>query len=156
MYKSRSKVNLLKNCYRNMLWTYLNFFGLDYRVDSLITLYFVVPGIKIPKIRSIGWLDHIKICCSKSKKSTCLKWTYGHSGNYYRVATIMSFVTWQTVVCWVIFGKEHLNPKNRQSILNTSRENHISTDVHRDKVNYRAASHQKVEDRNTYQINGHV
>ena len=41
----------------------LTFLGLDYRVASLITLYFVVPGINIPKIRSIGWLDHIVICC---------------------------------------------------------------------------------------------
>ena len=41
----------------------LTFLGLYYRVASLITLYFVVPGINISKIRSIGWLDHIKICC---------------------------------------------------------------------------------------------
>ena len=41
----------------------LTFLGLDYRVASLITLYFVVPGTNIPKIRSIGWLDQIKICC---------------------------------------------------------------------------------------------
>ena len=38
----------------------LTFFGLDYRVAPLMTLYFVVPGINIPKIRSIRWLDHIK------------------------------------------------------------------------------------------------
>ena len=66
----------------------LTFLGLDYRVALLITLYFVVPGINIPKIRLIGWFDHIKICCSKSKKSTCLKRTYGHFGNDYRVATL--------------------------------------------------------------------
>ena len=41
----------------------LTFLGLDYRVASPITLYFVVPGINIPKNRSIGWLNHIKICC---------------------------------------------------------------------------------------------
>ena len=41
----------------------ITFLGLDYRVASLETLYFVVPGINIPKIRSIGWLDHKKICC---------------------------------------------------------------------------------------------
>ena len=35
---------------------------LDYRVASLILLYFVVPEINIPKIRLIGKLDHIKIC----------------------------------------------------------------------------------------------
>ena len=52
----------------------LTFLELNYRVTLLITLYFVVPGINILKIRSIGWLDHIK-------KSTCLKWTYGHSVN---------------------------------------------------------------------------
>ena len=38
----------------------LTFLRLDYRVASLIILLFVVPGINIPKIRSIGWLDHIK------------------------------------------------------------------------------------------------
>ena len=51
----------------------LTFLGLDYRVASLITSYFVVPGINIPKIRSIGWLDHIKICCLKSKKINMFK-----------------------------------------------------------------------------------
>ena len=41
----------------------LTFLGLDYRVDSPITyIYFVVPGINKPKIRSIGLLDHIQIC----------------------------------------------------------------------------------------------
>ena len=40
----------------------LTFLGLDYRVASLITLYFVVSGINIPKIRSIALLDPIKIC----------------------------------------------------------------------------------------------
>ena len=29
-----------------------------------------------------------KKAIKKSKKSTCLKWTYGHFGNYYRVATL--------------------------------------------------------------------
>ena len=32
----------------------LTFLGLDYRVALLIILYFVVPGISIPKIRPIG------------------------------------------------------------------------------------------------------
>ena len=32
----------------------LTFLGLDYKVASLITLYCVVPGINMPKIRSIG------------------------------------------------------------------------------------------------------
>ena len=32
----------------------LTFLWLDYRVASLITLNFVVPGINIPKIRSNG------------------------------------------------------------------------------------------------------
>ena len=32
----------------------LTFLGLDYRVASLKTLYFVVPGINITKIGSIG------------------------------------------------------------------------------------------------------
>ena len=66
----------------------LTFLGLDYRVALLIILYFVVPGIIIPKIRSIGLLDHKKFVVKKAKKSTCLKWTYGHSGNDYRVATL--------------------------------------------------------------------
>ena len=39
----------------------LTFLRLDYRVASPITLYFVVPGISKPKIRSIRWLDHIKL-----------------------------------------------------------------------------------------------
>ena len=39
----------------------LTLFGLDYRVALLIILHFVVPGINIPKIRSIGKIDHIKI-----------------------------------------------------------------------------------------------
>ena len=38
------------------------FLGLDYRYASLITLYFVILGVSIPKIRSIGLLYHIKIC----------------------------------------------------------------------------------------------
>ena len=32
----------------------LTFLGLDYKDASLITLFFVVLGIRIPKIRSIG------------------------------------------------------------------------------------------------------
>ena len=32
----------------------LTFLGVDYRVAMLIILYFVVPGISIPKVRSIG------------------------------------------------------------------------------------------------------
>ena len=31
------------------------FLGLDYRDASLMKLYFVVQGISIPKIRSIGY-----------------------------------------------------------------------------------------------------
>ena len=37
--------------------------GLDYRAASLRILFFVVPGINIPNIRSNEQLDHIKICC---------------------------------------------------------------------------------------------
>ena len=37
-----------------MFMDILTFLGLDYRVASLIILNFVVPGISIPKIRSIG------------------------------------------------------------------------------------------------------
>ena len=43
----------------------LIFLGLEYRVASLIMLFFVVPRINILKIRSEGLLDHIKICCRK-------------------------------------------------------------------------------------------
>ena len=58
MYKCRIKIvgkfveKLLKN--RIMFMDILTFLGLDYRVASLIILYFVVPGISIPKIRPIG------------------------------------------------------------------------------------------------------
>ena len=41
----------------------LTYLGLDYRVASLITLFFVVPGINTPKTRTIGWSEHIEICC---------------------------------------------------------------------------------------------
>jgi len=51
----------------------LTFLGLVYRVALLITLYFVVPEINIPKFRSIRLLDHIKICCKKSKKINMFK-----------------------------------------------------------------------------------
>ena len=38
----------------------LTFLGLDYRVASLIILYLVVPGIIIPKIRSIdNWITKL-------------------------------------------------------------------------------------------------
>ena len=46
-----------------MIMDILIFLGRDYRVALLIVLYFVVPGISIPKIRTIGYLDQIKICC---------------------------------------------------------------------------------------------
>ena len=72
----------------------LTFLGLYYRVASLIILCFVVPGISIPKIRSIGWLNHMKFFVKKVKKSTYLKWTYGHSGNDYWVVTLFkSYLT---------------------------------------------------------------
>jgi hypothetical protein len=35
-----------------------------------------------------------KFVVKKVKKSTCLKWTYGHSGSDYRVATLSkSYIT---------------------------------------------------------------
>ena len=37
-----------------MFMNILTYLGLDYRVASPITLYFVVPGINIPNIRSNG------------------------------------------------------------------------------------------------------
>ena len=36
----------------------------------------------------MGYLDHKKFVVKKVKKATCLKWTYGHAGNDYRVATL--------------------------------------------------------------------
>ncbi len=36
------------------------FLGLDYGGASLIILYYVVQGFRIPKIRQTGWLYHIK------------------------------------------------------------------------------------------------
>ncbi len=84
----------------------LTFLGLDYRVALLKILYFVVPGIDIPKIRSIEWLDHIKIYVKKVKKSTCLKWAYRHSCNDYRVATFSKLylttkgITMQSLKSW--------------------------------------------------------
>ena len=57
MYKSQSKIVskfvdiLLKN--RILVKDILKLLGLDYRDDSLITMYFVALGISIPKIRPI-------------------------------------------------------------------------------------------------------
>ena len=50
-----------------MFMDILTFLGLYYRVASLIIFYFVVPGISIPKIRSIGLLDHIELVVKKVK-----------------------------------------------------------------------------------------
>ena len=50
-----------------MIKDILTFLGLDYKDASLITTYFVVPGINIPKFRSIGWLDHKKFVVKKVK-----------------------------------------------------------------------------------------
>ena len=67
MYKSRDKIvtkfveKLLK--YRILFQDILTFLGLN----SLITLYFVVQGISIPKIKSIGQFYHIKIIVKKVK-----------------------------------------------------------------------------------------
>ena len=71
----------------------LSFLGFHYRVASIITLYFVVPGINIPKIRSNGWLDHIKNLLLRVKKSTCLKWTYGHADNNWVATLSKPYVT---------------------------------------------------------------
>ena len=58
MNKRQSKlgVNLLKNFLIQdniIIYGHTNILGLDYRV-ALLKLYFVVPGISIPKIRKIG------------------------------------------------------------------------------------------------------
>ena len=45
----------VKNCLNIIMFKdIITFLGLDYRVASLRLLYFVVPGISIPKIRPIG------------------------------------------------------------------------------------------------------
>ena len=65
MYKRRNKIlskfveKLLKN--RILFKGILAFLGLDYSDASLITMYFVVRGISIPKIRSNVQFHHIKI-----------------------------------------------------------------------------------------------
>ena len=67
----------------------LTFLGLDYRVASLIILFFVVPGINIPKNQIKRIIRSLKnLLLKKVEKSTCLKWTHGHSGNDYRVARL--------------------------------------------------------------------
>ena len=65
----------------------LTFLGLVYRVASLITLYLVVLGISIKKSDESDNFN-IQNLLSKSKKSTCFKWTYGLFGNDYRVAAL--------------------------------------------------------------------
>ena len=55
MCKSQNKiVSKSVEKYRIMFKDILTFLGLDYRDASLMTLYFVVLRISIPKIRSIG------------------------------------------------------------------------------------------------------
>ena len=53
MYKSRNKIvsKFVENKYRIEFKDKLTFLGLDYRDALLITLYLVVVGISIPKIR---------------------------------------------------------------------------------------------------------
>ena len=63
----------------------LTYLGIDYRDSSNTTLYLVVIGISIQKIRWIGWF---KICCQKVKKSACFKWTYRLYSYDYRVAAL--------------------------------------------------------------------
>ena len=58
MYKCQIKI-LIKFVekqfkYRIMFKDIFTFLELDYRDASLITLYFVVLGISIPKIKSVG------------------------------------------------------------------------------------------------------
>ena len=54
----------------------LKFLGLDYRVASLIILYFVVPGISIPNQIKRIIRSHRNLLLKKVEKSTCIKWTY--------------------------------------------------------------------------------
>ena len=71
MYNSRNQIvskfveKLLK--YRIMFRDILTCLGLNYIDALLIRLYFVVLGISIPKIRSIGKLYHIKFFVKKLK-----------------------------------------------------------------------------------------
>ena len=48
-------------------------------------MYFALVGIIALKIRWIGTLYHTKFLCQKHKNSACIKLTYGHSGNDYKV-----------------------------------------------------------------------
>ena len=64
--------------------------GLDYRDGSLV--------LCCPRNQKSHQSDNynipIKIGCIKVKKSTYLNWTYGNSGNKYRVATLSkSYIT---------------------------------------------------------------
>ena len=81
--------------YRILIKDILAFLGLDYRDASLIILCLIVIGISNPKIR---WFYHIKIGI-KSKKTTYLKWMYGHSGNDFRFATLSnSYLTTTEII----------------------------------------------------------
>ena len=51
----------------------LTFLGLDHRVALLITLYIVLPGINIPKIRSYQIIGSHKNALLKSKKINMFK-----------------------------------------------------------------------------------
>ena len=79
-------------------------------VDTYI-LELCCPMNQYSKIRSIGYFFHIKICRQKSLKLICLKWTYRHSGNDYRVAALskMNLITkGVTMPCLKSIGQHHL------------------------------------------------
>ena len=66
-------------------WTY-RFFGHNYWVAALSTLYLTVLGIIIPSLKSIGQFWHAYI--NKSKKPKIVMFTYWLFGNNYRVASL--------------------------------------------------------------------
>ena len=64
----------------------LTFLWLVYRVINIILCY---PGNQYTKNQINRIIRSNKnLSLKKKKKSTWFKWTYGHSGNDYRVATL--------------------------------------------------------------------
>ena len=91
MYKSRNKIvskfiERLLLC-RMMFKDILTFLGLDYRDTYNIVL--CCPRNQYAK-------NNINQIIKSHKKSTCLKWTSGHYGNDYRVATL--YKLYQTII----------------------------------------------------------
>ena len=88
MYKSRNETvrKFVEKLHKYRIYKdILTFLGLVYRDASLITIFY-----------------HMKICW----KSTCLKWTKGHSDNDYRDATqTKSYTTGITMQTLKLIGQ---------------------------------------------------